>query len=243
MKFMCIVSLFLFLLCLTFSPGEGAKSADGSELLNRLSKKRKGKLLATKGALTTKDDHACTWNVTGEEELVLQISCSYQGGSYSCNYTGRPQSCPTYNSKAFQYWKQVISKVKKKKHACEGDKSLKARVCKKAPTESQMKLQAKSWDTRKRRDKVHLKGAGRRRALGKVATENAFASESVNSTETRSEKNWGKSGAPESSKSEDPNTLGEMRDDDPEVQEELSRAYCAEKWHSLCSFFVNLWNG
>ncbi|XP_072883544.1 fibroblast growth factor-binding protein 2-like [Hemitrygon akajei] len=240
MKFMCVVALLLFLLCFTFSPGEGAKGGDSSELLNRLSKKRKGKLLATKGALTTKDDHACTWNVTGDEELVLQISCRYQGGNYSCNYTGRPQSCPTYNSKAFQYWKQVVSKVKRKKHACEGDKILKARVCKKAPTESQMKLQAKSWDTSKRRAKLHLKDAGRKRALGK---QNAFASESVNSTDTQSEKNWGRSGAPESSKSEDPSALGEMRDDDPDFQEQLSRAYCAEKWHSLCSFFVNLWNG
>ncbi|XP_051883567.1 fibroblast growth factor-binding protein 2-like [Pristis pectinata] len=243
MKLLCVPFLFLFLLCLTFSPGEGAKSGDSNEQLNRPSKKRKGKSLPTGGALTTKDNHACSWNVTGEGELTLQISCSYQGGSYWCNYTGRPQSCPTYNTKAAQYWKQAIGKVKRKKHACEGDKTLKTRICKKAPTESQMKLKGKSWNPSKREDKVYSKSAGRKKALGKVPAEKALALVRVNSTETLFEKKRGKSKASESTKSDGQSALGEMSDDDPEFQEELSHTYCAEKWHSLCSFFVNLWNG
>ncbi|XP_067858859.1 fibroblast growth factor-binding protein 2-like [Heptranchias perlo] len=242
MKLFCVIPLLVFLLCLVLSPGEGAKSGDGNEQVNRASKKRKGKSLPTKGALTTKDSHACSWNITGEEELTLQVGCNYQGGSYWCKYTGRPQTCPTYNTKAGQYWKQVIGKVKRKKHACEGDKTLKTRICKKGPTESQLKLKEKSLDPSKRGEKVYLKGTGRKKGSVKVPTEKTTASDQADTTE-KPFKNKKNSKAPESMKSEEPTTITEMNDDDPELQEELSRAYCAEKWHSLCSFFVNLWNG
>ncbi|XP_023571942.1 fibroblast growth factor-binding protein 3, partial [Octodon degus] len=32
-------------------------------------------------------------------------------------------------------------------------------------------------------------------------------------------------------------------DDSPDANAELVETYCAEKWHSLCNFFVNFWNG
>ncbi|XP_067909428.1 fibroblast growth factor-binding protein 2-like [Heterodontus francisci] len=239
MKLFWVISLFLFVLCLISLPGEGAKSGDANEQVNRPNKKRKGKSLPTNGTLSTKDSHACSWDITGEEEITLQVSCSSQGGSYWCKYTGRPQTCPTYNIKASQYWKQVLGKVKRKKHACEGEKTLKTRICKKGPTESQLKLKEKSLDPSKGQGKVSLKKTGRKKEFVKVPT----VLDQVDSTVKPFKKNRANSKASESMKSEEPSTLSEMNDDNPEFQEELSRAYCAEKWHSLCSFFVNLWNG
>ncbi|XP_078421381.1 fibroblast growth factor-binding protein 2 [Cetorhinus maximus] len=243
MKPLWVLPLFLFLLCFISPPGEGAKSGDDNEQVNRPSKRRKGKSLPTKGALTTKESHSCSWDITGEEELTLQVSCSYQGGSYWCKYSGRPQTCPTYNTKASQYWKQVIGKVKRKKHACEGDKTLKTRICKKGPTESQLKLKEKSLDPDKRVDKVYYKGTGRKKELMKELTQNSTVLDQVDSTENPLKKNRKKSKASESTKSKEPSALSEMNNDNPEFQEELSQVYCAEKWHSLCSFFVSLWNG
>uniref|UniRef100_UPI00398F478A fibroblast growth factor-binding protein 3-like n=1 Tax=Pristiophorus japonicus TaxID=55135 RepID=UPI00398F478A len=242
MKHFCMSPLFLFLLCLLSFPGEGVKSGEDDEQVNRPSKKRKGKSLPSKGALSTRDRHACSWDITGEAELTLQLSCSYPGGSYWCKYTGRPQSCPTYSTKAGQYWKQAIGRVKRKKHACAGDKTLKTRICKKAPAESQLKLKEKSLDPSKREDKVLLKGAGHKKGSVQVPTEKATVLDQADSTEKPFKKGK-RFKASDSMNSEEPRTLSEMNADNPELQDALSQTYCAEKWHSLCAFFVNLWNG
>nr|XP_042141324.1 fibroblast growth factor-binding protein 3 [Peromyscus maniculatus bairdii] len=41
----------------------------------------------------------------------------------------------------------------------------------------------------------------------------------------------------------EPPTVAELQPDGLDQNAELTETYCAEKWHSLCNFFVNFWNG
>ncbi|XP_078080532.1 fibroblast growth factor-binding protein 3-like [Mustelus asterias] len=242
MKLIWVMALCLSLLSLLSVPGEGASSGGDYQQLNRPSKKRKGKSLPTKGSLTTKGSHACSWDITGgeeEEEVTLRVSCSDQaGGSYWCQYAGSPQSCPTYSGKAAQYWKQVIGKVKRKKHACEGDATLKTRICKRGPAGSQLTRKDKNSEPGKRGDTAYYK-----KELANEAAQNSTVLGQVDSTQRVSKKGRKRSRASGSEKREKQGTLREMNNDNPQFEEDPSQAYCAEKWQSLCSFFVSLWNG
>lgn len=78
---------------------------------------------------------------------------------YWCRYAGKPDLCQVYGLKSSLYWKQLVGKLKKRRNACEGQKVLKAKSCKKAPTEAHMKLVQHSGDeVRKRRGPAKEKG-------------------------------------------------------------------------------------
>ncbi|XP_028845760.1 fibroblast growth factor-binding protein 2 [Denticeps clupeoides] len=105
----------------------------------------------TSGELNTKDGHSCTWEVAGTEgPVTLKLSCSAQGEepgrAYECQFTGQPDLCPPYKDKATQYWKQVVGKLRKRNDACEGEKVLKTRLCKKGPAQSHMRLAERSGE-------------------------------------------------------------------------------------------------
>lgn len=76
---------------------------------------------------------------------------------YWCRYAGRPQLCPSYSLRSSQYWKQLVGKLKKRLNACEGEKVLKARTCKKAPAEAHMKLAQHSGGKKKEEKKKSKK--------------------------------------------------------------------------------------
>lgn len=76
--------------------------------------------------------------------VVWSCDCSSSSSRYWCRYAGRPELCPAYSLKSSQYWKQLVGKLKKRLNACEGEKVLKARTCKKAPAEAHMKLAQRS---------------------------------------------------------------------------------------------------
>ncbi|EGW00751.1 Fibroblast growth factor-binding protein 3 [Cricetulus griseus] len=40
-----------------------------------------------------------------------------------------------------------------------------------------------------------------------------------------------------------PSAVAGLQPDGLDQNAELTETYCAEKWHSLCNFFVNFWNG
>ncbi|XP_060698355.1 fibroblast growth factor-binding protein 3 [Hemiscyllium ocellatum] len=222
------LAVLLLVLYLIYPPGAGAKGGDGKEQVSRPRRKGKGKPVPSKGALTTRQGHECSWEVQGQEELTLQLSCTHQGRSYWCQYSGVPHSCLTYNSRAAQYWKQVLSKVKKKRHACQGDSTLKAKVCKQGPPESQLRLQGEGQGRRR------LSGSARQKEPPSASPERAVPTPRARGTAGDKPKGWDPAGS---------QALSEMNDDRPGLHGDLAQVYCTEKWHSLCSFFVGLWNG
>ncbi|KAM8924333.1 fibroblast growth factor-binding protein 3 [Pelodytes ibericus] len=217
------------------------------------SKRGESPTFARSGQFSTKHQHQCTWEIAGDLTISLSISCNEQNSSnYKCTYEGEPQKCPSYNVKAKQYWKQILGKFKKMKNACQ-EKLLKSRICKKtAAVESQLlkvggdkeegpeqgKAEGKS------RAQESRKGPEERPHLTDV-DENVGAEKKSNAKKRKpSSKPTEKAGpASPTSLPEMLPTAREVNDDIVELNEDLAEAYCAENWHSVCSFFVNFWNG
>ncbi|XP_053731963.1 fibroblast growth factor-binding protein 2 isoform X2 [Synchiropus splendidus] len=126
-------------------------------------KRARGRSVPGSGELTTKEGHRCTWQTSGEGLVTLQVNCSTEtprdSRRYWCRYAGKPDLCQAYSLKSSQYWKQLVGKLKKKQNACDGEKILKAKTCKKAPAEAHMKLAQHSGEEEKKAGK--RKGASR----------------------------------------------------------------------------------
>ncbi|KAJ8361501.1 hypothetical protein SKAU_G00180260, partial [Synaphobranchus kaupii] len=138
MRLLC--ALLFILLCLGGLQGTEGKREGAPE--KQPARKGRNRAVPSSGELTSKESHRCTWETSGDGEVTLLVSCTHGELAYRCRYAGRPELCPAYAARSSQYWKQVVGKLKKKKNACDGEKVLKTRVCKKAPVESHMRLVA-----------------------------------------------------------------------------------------------------
>ncbi|KAG2463397.1 fibroblast growth factor-binding protein 2 [Polypterus senegalus] len=211
MRLLCVLIL---LACLNGLQGTEGKKENG--------KKAKSKSNSNSGELTTKDNHRCTWETSGEVDVSLLVNCNLQDKTYWCRYAGQPDLCPSYRAKPSQFWKQVVGRLKKKRNACDGDKILKTRMCKKAPDEAQMKLSQKSSPEESVPEKVKIKGSSKKKEV---------------TPEVSSKKKEKMAPIPE------PQDLGEVNDDNTESEVEPIENYCAEGWDSFCRIFVKLFNG
>lgn len=106
-----------------------------------------------------------------------------------------------------------MGKLKKRLNACEGEKVLKARTCKKAPAEAHMKLAQQSGDKKTEEEKKKKK-----------KKEEAEESRHSRAGWTGPEKDAGDG--------------TEMMSDAAPVE-----SYCSEGWSSVCSFFVRFFEG
>ncbi|NXO03512.1 FGFP2 protein, partial [Rhinopomastus cyanomelas] len=87
----------------------------------------------------TKTKHACTMNMSGEEEMNLRIECRGQGMSYWCEFTGKPSLCRAFRNNPKIYWNQIAMELRKFPHACESTQELKTTMCQRAPPGTFMK--------------------------------------------------------------------------------------------------------
>ncbi|XP_056147908.1 fibroblast growth factor-binding protein 2 [Lampris incognitus] len=179
------------------------------------------------GTLTTKEGHRCTWETSGQGQVSLLVSCSVHSEGeqqrYWCRYAGKPDQCQAYSAKSSQYWKQLVGKLKKRHNACEGEKILKAKTCKKAPAEAHMKLAQRSGEETAAERKGGQAGGKRREP-----SDGGEAARKKKEVEEEKRKRDEGTGFVED---------GVVNDMDP-VQ-----SYCAEGWHSVCSFFVKFFEG
>uniref|UniRef100_A0A8C1FZF7 Fibroblast growth factor binding protein 3 n=1 Tax=Cyprinus carpio TaxID=7962 RepID=A0A8C1FZF7_CYPCA len=183
------------------------------------------------GQLSTKDGHRCTWEALNRgANILLQVSCNAPSEKglephYTCQFAGKPQECSVYSTQSSQYWKQVVSKLKKRKNACEGEKVLKTRLCKKAPSTSHMKLTERSGEE----TTTHMS--------------KGMQEETKRKTEapTRKEKEVQKEKEEEVKKEEDEGFGEVMNDGFSDTEPAVS--YCGEGWHSVCNFFVKFFDG
>ncbi|XP_051579520.1 fibroblast growth factor-binding protein 1-like [Myxocyprinus asiaticus] len=180
------------------------------------------------GQLSTKGGHRCTWETLERgANILLQVSCSAPGEEglklpYTCQFAGKPQECTVYSTQSSQYWKQVVSKLKKRKNACEGEKVLKTRLCKKAPSASHMKLTERSGEE----TTTHV-SEGMREDIKRKTDAPARKGKEVEKEKEEEVK-----------KEEDE---GVLNDGFSDMEPALS--YCGEGWHSICSFFVKFFDG
>ncbi|KAG7231850.1 hypothetical protein INR49_010263, partial [Caranx melampygus] len=222
--------LFLLLLCLPVlseakrQPGQGRPDKPREPPSSPPPAKRpRNRSVPSSGELSTKDGHRCVWQTSGEGLVSLLVNCSTETlgdpHRYWCRYAGKPDLCQAYGVKSSQYWKQLVGKLKKRQNACEGEKVLKAKTCKKALAEAHMKLATRSGEDDRKGGKEAGKKKGAPPAGGRV--EKRKRKEEEEEEKKKREE-----------RTEEEEEDGVMNDMEP-VQ-----SYCSEGWHAVCSFFV-----
>ncbi|XP_005743640.1 fibroblast growth factor-binding protein 2 [Pundamilia nyererei] len=231
----CVLVLLLFVPILT-----EAKRQPGQEKPDKPrqpptspqpAKRPRNRSVPGSGELTTKEGHRCVWQTSGEGLVSLLVNCSIEAQGdlqrYWCRYAGKPDLCQGYGVKSSQYWKQLVGKLKKRQNACEGEKVLKAKTCKKAPGEAHMKLAQRNGED----DKKGGKEGGKKKPAGK-----SVGGGRMDKRKKKEEE------AEEKKKRREERTEAE---DEEGMQSDMEpvQAYCSEGWHSVCSFFVKFFEG
>ncbi|KAM6391252.1 LOW QUALITY PROTEIN: fibroblast growth factor-binding protein 3 [Pluvialis apricaria] len=140
------------------------------------------------GRFSTPEQHRCSWELRsaagGASELRLSCRPPAGGGAArSCAYRGEPRRCPAYGARSRQYWRQILGRLRRRRHPCARGGPLSARLCGpgRAPPEAQLRL------------------------LPAPAPSPPAAT--------------------------------------AQPSAEPAESYCAQRWHSLCNFFVGFWEG
>ncbi|XP_027504140.1 LOW QUALITY PROTEIN: fibroblast growth factor-binding protein 3 [Corapipo altera] len=78
----------------------------------------------------------------GASELRLSCRAAGGGAARSCAYRGEPRRCPAYSARSHQYWRQILSRLRRRLHPCAPGAPLSARLCGpgRAPPEAQLRL-------------------------------------------------------------------------------------------------------
>ncbi|KAA8583478.1 hypothetical protein FQN60_014686, partial [Etheostoma spectabile] len=210
--------VFVLLLCLPVLAEAKRQSGEGKPDKPRQpppstapAKRPRNRSVPGSGELSTKEGHRCTWETSGEGLVSLL--------------------CPAYGVKSSQYWKQLVGKLKKRQNACEGEKVLKAKTCKKAPAEAHMKLVQWSKEEERKGAREGSKKRGPEASKGSDAgkAERRKKKEEEDEEEKKKKKREERTGFEDEE--------GMVNDMAP------AQSYCSEGWHSVCSFFVKFFEG
>lgn len=247
----------LFLSCLECNPFK--KGKDNSE---------KGKPYfpwAQSGQFSTRDKHLCSWQlISGERDTELQITCHpAEGEAQRCVYRGQPELCAAYGAKGRQFWKQILGKLRRKRHPCQDTSPLKSRLCSSQEEASEAHLHlvqtTPSTDTLvatasvtqgSSKGKGHGKNLPASQRSPQVPQDMTITNPAKNGALRKQKKGGKRKGNPNSPAAptrpphRQPTTaIVEGRVQPTELNADVVDTYCEEKWHSLCNFFVNFWNG
>ncbi|KAL0616157.1 Fibroblast growth factor-binding protein 3 [Plecturocebus cupreus] len=184
-------------------------------------------------------------------ELALRRR-SPDGARPWCAYRGEPERFAAYAARRSHFWEQVLGGLPKKRRPRHDPAPLHARLCagKKGhgaglrlePRASLPARPTAAGFAGKPKPGAGSRGRPRERAPGPTAgtppPQSAPPKEKPSERKTKE----GKRKAASVPKEERP--LGTGPDPDGlDGNAELTETYCAEKWHFLCNFFVNFWNG
>ncbi|XP_044092564.1 fibroblast growth factor-binding protein 3 [Neovison vison] len=209
------------------------------------------------GRFVSPERHACSWQLlprapgpaAGSE---LALSCRDPAGALQqCAYRGEPERCAAYVARGPHYWKQVLGGLRKKRRPCQDPAPLKARLCagkkghgaelRLVPHGSSPVRPTAAVFPRDPEPPARSRGRLREPAPGPAGGSRLPASKSPRGKPSEKTK-AGKRKATSDPEEERP--LGTRPDPDGLGENaKLTETYCAEKWHSLCNFFVNFWNG
>lgn len=222
---------------------------------------------AHSGQFYTREKHLCSWQLISEEDATgLQLSCHQPGGDsrkeQQCVYWGQPELCAAYSSKGRQFWKQILGKLRRKRHPCQDSSPLQSRLCssKKGALEAQLRLVSSTSSTEapvtteaaakgRSKGKGHPKDSPKPQKSPQAPRDRVISSPAkVDALDKRSKGGKRKgttssSVAPVQLVSQQPTVAMEGNEAPTELNASVAEAYCEEKWHSLCNFFVNFWNG
>ncbi|KAK2848831.1 hypothetical protein Q5P01_008665 [Channa striata] len=101
-----------------------------------------------KGKLVTKDKSDCAWAATGEDLIILVVTCKKGDRSFRCDYVAKPAVCPQYASNVKLYWKQIARALKKQKNLCQDSGELvRAGMCRGAARDAHFRLHNSQSET------------------------------------------------------------------------------------------------
>ncbi|XP_003922449.2 fibroblast growth factor-binding protein 3 [Saimiri boliviensis] len=211
------------------------------------------------GRFLSPEQHACSWQLllpapgaTAGSELALRCQ-SPDGARHWCAYRGEPERCAAYAARRSHFWKQVLGGLRKKRRPCHDPAPLQARLCagskghgaelRLEPRASLPARPTAAGFARKPKPEAASRRRPRERAPG-AAAGTPLLPQSAPPKEKPSERKTkgGKRKAASVPNEERPLGTG-PNPDGLDGNAELTETYCAEKWHSLCNFFVNFWNG
>ncbi|XP_062352730.1 fibroblast growth factor-binding protein 3 [Cinclus cinclus] len=100
---------------------------------------------ARAGRFSTPERHRCRWELrsaAGASELRLSCRAAGGGAARSCAYRGEPRRCPAFGARSRRYWRQILSRLRRRHHPCAPGAPLRARLCGpgRAPPEAQLRL-------------------------------------------------------------------------------------------------------
>ncbi|XP_066478758.1 fibroblast growth factor-binding protein 3 [Tiliqua scincoides] len=223
---------------------------------------------AHSGQFYTREKHLCSWQLISEEDAtLLQLGCHQAGGDrhkeQQCIYRGQPELCAAYGSKGRQFWKQILGKLRRKRHPCQDRSPLQSRLCssKKGALEAQLHLVPSASSTEapvttetaakgRSKGKGHIKDTPKQQKPPQAPRDRVISNPAkagaLDKQRSKAGKRKGTSSssvAPAQPVSQQPTAAMEGNEPPTELNTSVAEAYCEEKWHSLCNFFVNFWNG
>ncbi|XP_036685413.1 fibroblast growth factor-binding protein 3 [Balaenoptera musculus] len=210
------------------------------------------------GRFVSPERHACSWQLlppapgpAAGSELALRCQ-GPDGARHQCAYRGEPGRCPVYAARRSHFWKQVLGGLRRKRRPCHDPAPLKARLCagkKGQGAELRLVPHASPFVSPTgagfpRDPKLRARSRGKPRDTARGPAAGAPPPPNAPPEGKPSEKKT-KGGKRKAAWDLDEGRPLGTRPDPDELDEnaKLTETYCAEKWHSLCNFFVNFWNG
>ncbi|XP_053779006.1 fibroblast growth factor-binding protein 3 [Desmodus rotundus] len=210
------------------------------------------------GRFVSPERQACSWQLrlsapgpAAGGELALRCR-GPDGERHQCAYRGEPGRCAAYAARGSLYWKQVLGGLRKKRLPCHDPAPLKARVCagkkgrgaelRLVPGTSPPAGPTAAGFPRDPKPRVRSRGRPGEPAISRAARVPPPPSTHSKGKPSEKKTNGGKRKAV--SDPDEERFLGTGPDPDGlDENAKLTETYCAEKWHSLCNFFVSFWNG
>ncbi|EDM13190.1 rCG47842 [Rattus norvegicus] len=233
------LSLLLLLGGCFLSAAGRDKGAAGREVA-RASGPRDGSL----GRFVSPEQHACSWQLlvpapgtpTGGE---LALRCQVPGGaSLHCTYRGYPERCAATGSRSAHYWKRLLGALRRRPRPCLDTAPLPPRLC--AHKTASAELHPPAHSSLPARPSEEPRPRVRSRARPRQSVRSPSSQPEKKPLLVKSNSGGRKAGS--DPVPETPEAVG-LQPNGLDQNAELTETYCTEKWHSLCNFFVNFWNG
>ncbi|KAK7811471.1 hypothetical protein U0070_008672 [Myodes glareolus] len=235
-----LLLLLLLLKCCLLAAARKDKGAAGRE-----AGPFSGPTGGSSGRFVSPEKHACSWQLlvpapgtpTGGE---LVLSCKAPGGArLHCAYRGHPERCATSGARRSHYWKRLLGALRRRPRPCLDPEPLPLRLCARKKVGSELQPPARPTLSARSVEQTRARARSRARQRQQVLSPSSPPSgEKPSRAKTRvGRRKVGSDPVPE------PPAVVGLQPDGLDQNAQLIETYCTEKWHSLCNFFVNFWNG
>lgn len=196
------------------------------------------------GRFVSPEQHACSWQLlvpapgtpTGGE---LALRCQTPGGaSLHCAYRGHPERCAATGARRAHYWRRLLGALRRRPRPCLDSAPLPPRLC--AHKTAGAELHQLAHRSLPSRPNEQPQPRARSRARPRQSVRSSSSQPEKKPLLVKSNSGGRKAG---SDPVPEPPAAAGLQPNGLEQNAELTETYCTEKWHSLCNFFVNFWNG